>query len=102
MARTVQLRRYELKPALVEEFLEWWPSTLVPAREALGFQVEFGYFNAATNEFTWAVSVDGDAAEFERIEQAYLASPEREAAFAGRGPWTDVSDISLVTPLDWH
>ena len=40
MSRTVQLRRYNLKPHLVDDFLAWWPALLVPARAAYGFTVE--------------------------------------------------------------
>ncbi|WP_394551716.1 hypothetical protein ACDF64_12680 [Agromyces sp. MMS24-JH15] len=97
MTRTTQLRRYELKPHLVEAFLEWWPTTLVPAREAAGFRIEFAYFDPEVREFTWAVSTEGDAEDFARIEAAYNASEGRAAAFAGLSEgWTDASRIAIV------
>lgn len=93
---TVQLRRYELKPELVDDFLVWFPTRLIPAREAHGFAVEFAFFDRDRMEFTWAVRVDGDADEFARVEKAYMASPERDAAFAGADGWTETATVSLV------
>ncbi|MDQ0372745.1 hypothetical protein [Cellulomonas humilata] len=96
MPRTVQLRRYNLKPHLVEEFLVWWPSLLVPARATFGFTVESAYLNRQTAEFTWAVSAEGDAAEFRRLEQAWMDSPERTVVFDGVDGWNDSTVIALV------
>ena len=93
---TVQLRRYDLKPDLVDEFLTWFPSRLVPAREAHGFAIEFAFVDRDRAEFTWAVSVNGDAEHFGEVEKTYMASPERDAAFAGVTGWTDAATISLV------
>ena len=72
MPRTVQLRRYNVKPHLLDEFLAWWPTRLVPARAPFGFTVESAYLNRETAEFTWAVSAEGDADEFRRLEQAWM------------------------------
>lgn len=96
MTRTTQLRRYDLKPELIDEFLAWWPTRLVPAREAHGFRIDFAHLNREQAEFTWAVSVEGDADEFARIEAAYLPSPERTAAFDGVPAWTDAMHVALV------
>ncbi|MET0726015.1 MAG: hypothetical protein ABWY36_06660 [Leifsonia sp.] len=100
MPKTVQLRRYDLKPDLVDEFLAWWPSRLVPARRAHGFEIEFAYLNRSTNEFTWAVSVEGDAEQFAAVESGYITSPERDAAFAGVTGWTDSAVVSIVDAID--
>lgn len=96
MTRTVQLRRYNLKPDLVEDFLTWWPSRLVPARAAFGFTVESAYLNREAAEFTWAVSAEGDADEFVRLEQAWMASPERADVFGGIDGWNDSVVIAFV------
>jgi antibiotic biosynthesis monooxygenase (ABM) superfamily enzyme len=99
MSRTVQLRRYNLKPHLVEEFLAWWPTRLVPARAAYGFTVESAYLNREAAEFTWAVSAEGDRDEFRRLEQAWMASPERVAVFEGIDGWNDSTVIAFVERL---
>lgn len=78
---TTQLRRYQLKDGESEAFLGWWRSTIPELRARFGMAVPFAYFDAAANEFIWAVSVAGDTDEFARAEQAYLASPDRAAAF---------------------
>ncbi len=99
MPRTVQLRRYNLKPHLVDEFLVWWPSLLVPGREAYGFRVESAYLNREAAEFTWAVSAEGDAQEFARLEQAWMDSPERVVVFEGIDGWNESTVIALVEQI---
>ena len=97
MPRTVQLRRYTVKPLLLEEFLTWWQSRLVPARAAFAFTVESAYLNRDTREFTWAVSAEGDADEFRRLEKIWMDSPERATLFdALDGGWHDATEIALV------
>lgn len=65
-------------------------------RPAAGFAIEFAYGLRESNEFVWAVSAPGDRDEFMRLEQAYLASPERAAAFDGVPQRVAVSDIAFV------
>lgn len=81
--KTVQLRRYQIVPGEYEAFVSWFDSRMPAVRRGAGFEVEFAYGVAETSEFVWAVSVAGDRAEFERVEAAYAASPERAAAFEG-------------------
>jgi hypothetical protein len=77
---TTQLRRYQLVPEEVDAFVAWFP-TVVAAREKYGFRVEFAYLDRERNEFTWAVSHDGD---FDAVFEEYNVSPERAAAFEGQ------------------
>ncbi|MWB99122.1 hypothetical protein [Agromyces seonyuensis] len=97
--RTVQLRRYELKPELVAEFLEWWPSLLVPARRAFGYEIGDAFYNPVTHEFTWFSSAAGDESDYEALDAKWAASPERAAVFAGRSPWTNAQHVSFVTTV---
>lgn len=99
MPRTVQLRRYNVKPDLVDEFLAWWTTSLAPARPAFGFTIESAYFNREANEFTWAVSAEGDADEFRRLEKIWMESPERAALFGAVENWHDATHIALVEQL---
>lgn len=92
----MQLRRYTLKPELIDEFLVWWPNLLAPAREAAGFTIEFAQYVAETGEFVWSVSVPGDVDAFKALDAAWAASPERVAVFGGRGPWTAAATIDFV------
>ncbi len=81
--KTLQLRRYQIVPGEYEAFVSWFEENMPPVRRATGFDVEFAYGVPERNEFVWAVSIPGDRAEFERVEAAYLVSPERAAAFDG-------------------
>ena len=103
MPRTVQLRRYNLKPHLVEEFLVWWPSLLVPARATFGFTVESAYLNRQTAEVTWAVSADGT-----RRSSAGSSRPGWTHPAHGRVRWRrrlerlDRHRAGRADRLDWH
>ena len=99
---TTQLRRYILVDGIWDEFRAWWHDELVPVREKFGFTVDFAYRIDETNEFIWAVTLPGDAAEFARVENEYMASDERAGAFAGHAPWTTSTDIRLVEPIAAH
>ncbi|PPF19636.1 NIPSNAP family protein [Rathayibacter sp. AY1A7] len=94
--RTIQLRRYELMDGVMDDFLAWFPERIVPAREAHGFRIEFAYADREVNEFVWAVSTAGDADAFAEVERAYLASPERDAAFASEPKRVEVQHVRLV------
>ena len=72
---SVQLRRYEIKPGEMEAFLEAVRAAFV-VREQYGFGVAFALIDEERNEFTWAVTHDGD---FAAAEAEYYASPERAA-----------------------
>ncbi|MBD8704863.1 hypothetical protein SOM11_14605 [Frigoribacterium sp. CFBP9039] len=97
--KTVQLRRYELVEGVFDEFVEWFQARIVPAREAEGFAVEFAYADREAGEFVWAVSVAGDAATFAAVEEAYLASDSRAAAFADQPKRVAASHVRLIEPV---
>ncbi len=92
---TVQLRRYELMPGVMDDFVAWFPR-IVPAREAYGFSVLFAYADRERNEFVWAVRHDGDQAAFEAAVETYNASPERAAAFEGQPPRVGAMHLAFV------
>ncbi len=97
-----QLRRYKMVDGIWDDFHPWWHDNVVPVREKFGFTVDFAYRIDETDEFIWAVSVTGDADDFERAEQAYLASDDRARIFADRPKWTASTDIRLVQPHSAH
>ncbi|MBF4461322.1 hypothetical protein ITJ46_02055 [Rathayibacter sp. VKM Ac-2878] len=84
---------------VMDDFLAWFPARIVPARHAHGFRIEFAYADREANEFVWAVSTPGDAEAFAAIEKTYLASPERDAAFAGEPQRVAVHHVRLIEPL---
>jgi hypothetical protein len=95
---TVQLRRYQVNPGQMDDFVAWWHG-IVPVRQKYGFSVLFAFVDESTNQFVWAVSHDGD---FEEVEKVYNASPERAAVFEGvprRIAETFVSKVTVVHPI---
>ncbi|MFD1723085.1 hypothetical protein [Amnibacterium endophyticum] len=96
--RTVQLRRYRIVPGELPAFTAWWRETLLPAREAFGFRLEFAVAVPETDEFVWAVSADGDADAFATIDAAWAGSSERAACFVDVPQRVTASDLRLAEP----
>lgn len=94
--KTIQLRRYALNPGASNDFVAWWQKVIPPLRGKFGFIIEWAYLDASVGEFVWAVSLPGDALEFENVEAAYLSSPERARAFADRPDWVSNVHVALV------
>ena len=91
----IQMRRYELDPALVEEFLVFFHE-LTKVRSQFGFRLLSAYLDRTNHEFTWFVEHDQEFADAEAI---YNASPERTAFFAGRPKFASALHVSLVEPI---
>jgi hypothetical protein len=88
----VQLRRYEVVEGEMDALLEWFP-TIITVREQFGFQIEFMYADREHNELVWAVSHPGD---FDAAFEAFAASPERAAAFAGQPKRVSQMHLAMV------
>ncbi|GAB4082225.1 hypothetical protein GCU67_19925 [Modestobacter muralis] len=95
---TVQLRRYEIEPGRMADFLAWFP-TIVPVREQFGFRVLFALAEEEHSTFTWAVAHDGDDADFLEVEERYNASPERAAVFETFPACLAGKEIGFATPV---
>ena len=80
LAKTVQLRHYQIVPGMLEEFRAWLNQEVLPIRNKFGFHVEFMYVDNKKSEFIWAVSVEGTLDDFLEIENRYDSSEERLAA----------------------
>ena len=94
--RTTQLRRYRINPGELPVFITWWRTRLLPAREAFGFALEFAVSVPESDEFVWAVSVAGDEAAFAAVDAAWMASPERAAAFEGEPTHVAAMDLRIA------
>ena len=90
--RSVQLRRYEIKPGEMEPFLTAIRAAF-PVREQYGFTVAFALVDEENNEFVWAVTHDGD---FAAAEEEYYASPERAALPANPADHIAVLHVGMV------
>jgi hypothetical protein len=91
----MQMRRYELDPALVDEWLEFF-ERLTPLRSTFGFRLVSAYLDRTNHEFTWIVEHDEP---FVDAEARYNASPERAAFFAGQPEYAPIRHVSLVEPF---
>ena len=89
---SVQLRRYEIKPGEMAAFLDAVRGAF-PIREQYGFSIEFALIDEERNEFTWAVSHDGD---FATAEAAYYDSPERAALPVNPADHIAVMHLAMV------
>ena len=89
---SVQLRRYEIKPGAMPEFLEAIRPVFA-VREQYGFGVAFALVDEENNEFVWAATHDGD---FAAAEAEYYASPERAALPVHPGTFIDVVHAGMV------
>lgn len=92
--RSVQLRRYEIKPGEMDQFLAAVRAAFV-VREQYGFSVAFALVDDENNEFVWAVTHDGD---FAVAEQEYYASPERAALPDNPADHIAVLHVGMVRP----
>lgn len=81
--KSSQLRRYVVVEGEYDRFVEWWKAVMPDLRRHAGFTIDFAYGLPDTNEFVWAVSVEGDREHFDAVEAAYIASPERAEAMRG-------------------
>ena len=54
-----QLRRYQIAPGKLDEFVEGWTSGVVPLREQFGFRVRGAWSIPESSEFVWIISYDG-------------------------------------------
>lgn len=89
------MRRYELDPALVDEWLAFFEQ-LTPVRADFGFRLVSAYLDRVNSEFTWIVERD-DA--FGPAEAIYGASPERAELFAGQPKFVRALHVSEVESL---
>ncbi|WP_103663335.1 hypothetical protein [Microbacterium sp. CJ77] len=97
--KTVQLRTYTIVDGEFDAFLDWWKQWMPSVRAAAGFGIEFAYAVRESNQFVWAVSVEGDREAFLALERTYVASAERAAAFEGVPDRVSLSVVQLVEQL---
>ncbi len=100
MSRTYQLRRYKITAGAMSGFTDWLNSTLIPVREEFGFRVEFKLVDHEASEFVWCVSLQGDEAQFLKIQDQYNNSAERAKAVETLPKCIESMQISFVEALD--
>jgi hypothetical protein len=90
-----QIRRYDIDPALVDEWLLFFDD-LTRLRATFGFRLVSAYLDRANSEFTWVVEHDEP---FTAVEARYNASGERSAFFADRPRFVRAMHVSEVDTI---
>ena len=97
---TTQLRRYEIEPGQLDDFVRWF-GALIPARAGYGLSLDWAYADHESNQFVWSTSYDGTVEEFKEIEATYNASLERKAAYGDYKPPVTAHHVSFVEVLEF-
>jgi hypothetical protein len=76
MAKTVQVRIYNIRPDGLDEWVEKFRERIVPLRRELGFEVLGSWVDRARSQHIWILTHNGGVS-FEEANAAYWASPKR-------------------------
>jgi len=76
MAKTVQVRFYDVRPDRLDEWIEKFHERIVPLRRELGFEIQGSWVDRERSQHIWVIAHDGDSS-FEEANAAYWASPKR-------------------------
>jgi hypothetical protein len=71
-----QLRTYQIKPNLMDEWLELFHGAVVPLHEKYGLPVRTAWVDRETHTFTWVRELTGEGTAEEQ-EARYRATDER-------------------------
>lgn len=96
---TTQLRRYEIEPEKMSDFIEWF-QRLVPIRATHGLSLDWAYADRENDLFVWSTTYEGSEAEFKSVEEAYNASPERSVVYQDYQKQVVKMTVSFVEVLD--
>ena len=96
---TTQLRRYEIEPGKLGEFVDWFQG-LLPARASYGLSLDWAYADHENSQFVWSTSHDGSLEEFKAVEETYNGSPERAAVYGDYKPPVTKLHVSFVEVLN--
>ena len=90
-----QLRIYSIKDGLLDEFVEFWRSEIVPLRRRFGFEVAGAWADAETGTFAWVVG----HADFEQAAAAYYDSSDRKLLSRDPGEFIESSELRMMAPV---
>ncbi len=93
---TVQLRRYELAPGTLTDWVSHWHEDVVQLRQDYGFRVLFAYADHVNSQFVWALAFDGTPEELAARDREYHDSPEWAERNAGKNEPTLRVTVSVA------
>ncbi len=98
--KTIQLRRYEIEPGTMSDFLSWWTASMPALRASFNYTIEFAFVDELNNEFVWAVSLPvATEDEFTVIDKEYQTSDAIAKVFEGVPQRIKQYHVSFVRSL---
>ena len=88
---TAELRDYVIADGHLEEFVTAWLEGVLPLRQRLGFKVEGAWTVPSERRFIWILAHDAPEEEWQALNDAYYASPERAALDPDPAQWVEES-----------
>lgn len=96
MAKTVQIRIYDVRPDRLDEWVEKFHAQIVPLRRQLGFEIHGSWVDRDRSQHIWVIAHDGD---FGKANDAYWASPEREKLDVDPDDFLTGEETRTVSPI---
>lgn len=92
-----QLRTYQIKPDLMDDWLDLFYSAVVPLHEKYGLPVRTAWVDREGNAFTWVRELTGEGTAEEQ-EARYRATEARKSVLGDRP--TEFIDSMVVREVE--
>ncbi|MDE0375362.1 MAG: NIPSNAP family protein [bacterium] len=93
-----QLRIYDIKPGMMEEFAAKVDEELLPIRLDHGFRRSGPWIVEESYQYVWIVHHDGDE-PFEEVDKRYYADPRRDEMSFNPMDYITRVDARMLTPI---
>ena len=95
---TAQLRIYDIRPGMMDEFAALVAEHVFPAREQYGFRVLGPWITKEANQYVWIVSYEGELPWDEAVD-VYYNSPVRSSIPFDPKDYIESADLRLIEPI---
>lgn len=96
---TAQLRDYVIADGHLDKFVEAWLKGVVPLRLRFGFRIQGAWTVSSESRFVWILAHDAGEEEWQALDDAYYASPERAAVDPDPAQWVEVMRVAFITEV---
>ena len=83
----------------LEEFVAAWLKGVLPLRARFGFRIEGAWTVASERRFVWILAHDAPQEEWQALNDAYYASPERAAIDPDPAQWVEEQRHSFLQQI---
>lgn len=97
MSKTRQVRKYQIVPEKMDEFVDKFNRLVVPVRRRIGFEVEAAWYNRQNGTFIWIPSIEGTVEEFEALQKEYQVARAAYRKEVGE----DTTHLHLAEPVTY-